>query len=477
MLVVITDLLIFLHLILQLGFLARSLLRPHRDPASRLAWVVVILALPLAGMIAYLLFGETSVGRRRIAKIHAARAAMPIPCASATHAAAAEPMIPAEYTPLFRVGQSINGHPPTAGNSATLMPDSDAAIASMVADIDAAREHVHVLFYIWLADYNGLRVVEALKRAAARGVTCRAKADEIGSRALIRSRHWQAMCEAGVKLARAMPLNPLRARMDMRNHRKIVVVDNRVTYCGSQNCADPAFEIKAKYAPWVDIMLRFEGPIVLQNQRLFAIDWMTTMGENLAELFDAPIPPAATPGFVAQVIGTSAAVHNSAMPEMFIAMMGAARHKLVITTPYYVPDDSIQTALCGAARRGVDVTIVFPARNDSWIVAAASHSYYHDLLAAGVRVYEYLGGLLHAKTLTVDGTVALIGSANLDRRSFDLNAENNILLCDRKTTSAIRERQQTYLASAREIGLDEVTAWPWPRRLWNNAVAMSGPLL
>lgn len=472
-----TSILVAAFVLLEIGFLARSLLRPHRDPASRLAWVVVMLALPVAGWIAYLLFGETSIGRRRVARMRAAAIALPALPATTTSVDGPDLVIPPEYMPLFHVGRSINGNPPVAGNRATLMADSDAAIAAMVADIDAAREHVHVLFYIWLTDHNGLSVVEALRRAAQRGVTCRAMIDEIGSRGLIRSVHWQAMRAAGVELALAMRLSPLHARMDMRNHRKIVVIDNRITYCGSQNCADPAFAIKAKYAPWVDILLRFEGPVVLQNQRLFAIDWMTATGGNLASLFDAPVPAMAEPGLVAQVVGSSADTRHSAMPEMFIALMGAARRELIITTPYYVPDDPIQVALCGAAQRGVDVTIVFPARNDSWIVAAASRSYYHDLLAAGVRIHEYVGGLLHAKTLTIDGSVALIGSANLDRRSFELNSENNILLCDMATTALIRTRQQAYLASSRAILADVVDAWPWPRRLWNNAIAMLGPLL
>lgn len=466
-----------LFALLELAFLSRALLRPYRDPASRLAWVVVILVLPVAGMIAYLLFGETNIGRRRIARMRAVTEALPPELTPAAHACDVEALIPTR-APLFHVGQSINGHAPTTGNRATLMDDSEATIDAMVADIDAAEEHVHVLFYIWLADTSGLQVIEALKRAARRGVTCRAMADHIGSWRLMRSRHWRDMDAAGVKLARAMRLRPLRARMDMRNHRKIVVVDNRITYCGSQNCADAAFVVKARFAPWVDIMLRFEGPVAMQNQRLFAIDWMTARGENLAELFEGETaPPAAQPGFVAQVIGTSAAVRYTAMPEMFIALIGNARRELVLTTPYYVPDEAIQLALCSAAERGVEVRAIFPARNDSLVVAAASHSYYRDLLAAGAHIHEFTGGMLHAKTVTVDGEVALVGSANLDSRSFDLNSENNILLADRDTTAAIRARQQDWLASTREVTLADVQAWPWLRRLWNNTVAMSGPLL
>ena len=159
----------------------------------------------------------------------------------------------------------------------------------MVADIDSATDHVHVLFYIWLPDHNGTKIVEALKRAAGRGVTCRVMADDLGSRGIIRSEHWQAMRAAGVRVAAGLPIgNPLlrlfEGRIDLRNHRKIVVIDDRITYCGSQNCADAEFRVKAKYAPWADAVMRFEGPIARQNQFLFASDWMTYVDENLDQL-------------------------------------------------------------------------------------------------------------------------------------------------------------------------------------------------
>jgi cardiolipin synthase len=165
------------------------------------------------------------------------------------------------------------------------------------------------------------------------------------------------------------------------------------------------------------------------------------------------------------------------MPELFELLMYTARRELVITTPYFVPDEAMLNALCAAAYRGLNTTIVFPARNDSRVVAAASRSYYADLMAAGVKVYEYAGGLLHSKTLTLDGEVTLIGSANMDRRSFDLNYENNILFYGAGLTADVRQRQQQYLARSRLVQPDEVAAWPMRRRLWNNTIAMLGPLL
>ena len=272
---------------LELAVFVRILLRPHRDPASRIAWIVVVGVLPLFGILAYLLLGEVNIGRGRVKRLDAVLKRLPqIPLQGMGEMANVVAAVPEHHRHLFLLGQSISGFPPVAGNTASLLPDSNATIDAMVADIDSATEHVHVLFYIWLPDHNGTKVVEALKRAAARGVTCRVMADDLGSRTIIRSEHWQAMRAAGVRVAVGLAignpfLRPFEGRIDLRNHRKIVVIDDRITYCGSQNCADPEFRVKAKFAPWVDAVMRFEGPIARQNQFLFASDWMTYVDENL----------------------------------------------------------------------------------------------------------------------------------------------------------------------------------------------------
>ncbi|QZA81382.1 cardiolipin synthase [Deefgea piscis] len=461
---------------IQLLFIARAILRPQREPASRVAWIVVIMLLPGLGVLAYILLGETSIGRHRIARLHQVNQVL-----QQAQATQWPQQIPERFSQLFRFGQSVNGFVPVAGNSARLLADSDAAIDAIVADIDAATEHVHLIFYIWLTDHSGLKVVAALQRAAARKVACRAMADGLGSRLMIASPHWQAMQDAGVQVAVALPignplLRPLRGRIDLRNHRKIVVIDRHITYCGSQNCADAAFLVKAKFAPWVDIMLRLTGPIAQQNQLLFMSDWMAQTHEDLSR-YAQYTPQANEDGFVAQVIGTGPTLQYSAMPEVFVTLMFAAQRELFITTPYFVPDEAMQAALCATARRGVKTTIIFPARNDSWIVAAASHSYYGELLAAGVEIYEYVGGVLHAKTLTLDGEVSLIGSANMDRRSFELNFENNILLYDAAISQDIRQRQAHYLAQSQPVTAAMVEQWPMRRRFWNNTIAMLGPVL
>lgn len=473
---------LLLHIAIVSACVLRILLRKYRQPESRMAWLVVVATVPYVGVIAYLLLGETNIGRARAERLkNALRQLVPPGDAAGAMGPEQLPQCAERFEQLFKVGLSISGYPPVGGNRAQLMKDADAAIDAMVADIDAARHHVHLVFYIWLDDGNGNKVANALMRAVRRGVTCRAMVDDLGSRDLVRSPLWAQMTAAGVQTARALIIgNPLlrifKGRVDLRNHRKILVIDNAIAYCGSQNCADAAFLPKAKYAPWVDTVMRFEGPVAWQSQHLFAGDWMANTHDDLSSIFQEP-RMAGQSGFTAQVIATGPTARNSAMPEMFESLMYAARRELFITTPYYVPNGAIQAALCAAANRGVATSIIFPARNDDFAVGAASRSYYEALLMAGVRIYEYRPGLLHAKTVTVDGEGALIGSANLDRRSFDLNYENNILFQDRALTSQLRARQAVFQQHARQVTLDEVRGWSLGRQIWNNVLAIVSPVL
>ena len=277
--------LLICHALLVLSFSIRILLRDDLSPPARLAWFIVLSVLPYAGSLVYFLFGEIDIGNRahrRHDQIFAeisSKAADFMGLPGSTAALIAPP-----YQPAFEYAASINGFHPVDGNRAWLMADSDESTRQMIADMDAATDHIHVLYYIWLNDATGTAVAEALMRAAQRGVACRAMADGMGSRALIASALWQQMRKAGVQLAVALPFNRLLhtllfSRLDLRNHRKITVIDARITYCGSRNCADPEFRVKARFAPWIDIMLRLEGPVVAQNQLLFASDWMQATGQ------------------------------------------------------------------------------------------------------------------------------------------------------------------------------------------------------
>ncbi len=470
---------VLLHVVIELLLIARVMLKPGREPISRVAWITVVATLPGLGLIIYLLFGEVNIGKRRIERRKEVKENFPKMTYPASEGF--DTAVPARYQSLFNVARSISGFEPVGGNIARLMEDSNATIDAMVADIDQAKDHVHLMFYIWLADNNGCKVAEALKRAVRRGVVCRAMADSLGSRLIIASPVWKDMIDSGILLFESLrignPLTrPLVGRIDLRDHQKILVVDGRITYFGSQNCADPEFRTKPKYAPWVDCVIRFEGPIAQQAQQLFAMDWSPTAKEDIGHLLTAPVKPLEN-GFFAQAFGTGPTVRYSALPEMFASMIYLARDELIVTTPYYVPDESLHRALCSAAYRGVKTTLIVPAKNDSWVVRRASCSYYSGLLAAGVALWEYQGGLLHSKTMTIDSDATLIGSANLDRRSFELNFENNVVFYNPQLTAEVRTRQLGYIDSCRQVTQEIVDNWSLASRFINNSLGVLAPIL
>jgi cardiolipin synthase len=478
-----------LYAVLHAGFVARAIVRPNRTPAARAAWVAVILAAPFVGIVAYLALGETDIGPTRVRRLREAEAKLAAVSVSAVAAA-----VPESARSLSDLCQSVNGFAPTSGNRIVLlgdpsapasepMKDSEAAVDAMITAIDAAVDHVHISFYIWLDDVHGGRVADAVAAAARRGVTCRVMIDALGSRAFIKGPRWAQLREAGVHVLAMLNDIPRLGhlavgRIDLRNHRKLVVIDGRTAFCGSQNCADPQFRTLPKFAPWIDLWFRADGPIVDQAQRLFLATWMAETDDDLTSVLTShPAPGPFADGVIAQMYGTGPVTRGNAMSDSFVGALYAARHDLLITTPYFAPDEALLRAICAAPRRGVETTLVLPARNNSRLVAASAQSTYLDLLQSGVKIHEYPLGLLHAKSVTIDGTVALVGSANLDRRSFQLNFENNLVIVDEATTAAVRGRQLGYLSQSREVTLDEVTRWGVGRRLVQNAVDMASPVL
>jgi cardiolipin synthase len=462
--------------VIHLLTVLRAITRPDRTPASRVAWIPVIMCLPVIGVVAYLFLGERSIGRGRARRLREAESRLAAP-----GGAGAEPgdRVAAAVSDLCR---SVNGFGPTAGNRIVLLGDPgaspaepardcDAAIRGLIEAFDAATGHIHLSFYIWLDDENGGQVADAISAAARRGVACRVMADALGSRDFIRGPRWRQLRAAGVRLIAALEDIPRLGRfavgrVDLRDHRKLVVIDNRIAFCGSQNCADPQFRVKAKYAPWIDILLRCEGPVVRQAQHLFLATWIAETGEDLYGLpAAAPEPEQHHDGVIAQMLGTGPTTPGHPMSDSFVSAVYAAEHELIITTPYFVPDEALLRAL------------IVPARNDSPLVAAASRSAYPDLLAGGVRLFEYPLGLLHAKSVTLDARIALVGSANMDRRSLELNFENNLLVLDPGLTATIRQRQLGYLSQSTAIDAETVKARPFRTRLTGDIIAMASPLL
>ena len=469
-----------LHILAFGAVTLRVLARADMLPTTRVAWILVLLAVPVFGLVLYFFFGEVHF-RGPVQAAHAAALRETRPLVLASGAPADIP----RYGGASAFAASVNGFGPTTGNRGELLESPEGARARLVADFDAARRSIDVLYYIWLDDETGRAVAEALMRAARRGVRCRAMVDAIGSHAFRRSPTWARLREAGVETAACLPVgNPFvtlfQRRLDLRNHRKITVIDGAVLHCGSQNCADAAFRVKPRYAPWVDVMVRFEGPVVRQMELLFLQDWLTCRpgAEAAADPAGAGMQDGNAPeGFTAQAVGTGPNVAHDVTAQLFARLACAAERELVISTPYFVPGETLCQALMGVARSGVAVTLILPARNDSSFVSRASRSYYPRLMAAGVRIAEYNGGLLHSKTLTIDARTVFMGSSNLDIRSFDLNFENDILFTDAPLAGAIRDRQMQYLASSTPVDPAVVAGWSLPRRIWLNAFAVVGPLL
>lgn len=466
--------------VLQFVIIFRVLIRSGILPTVRLGWVMVIGIVPLLGILLYLFFGEIRLARTKAQRIQ-------VVCKRfadlMTHRSAETAAPDAMVRPAFATGQATGGMPPVPGNHATLLPEGEAQLDDLLNEIAAATQSVHIVFYIWLPDTAGTRLADAVIEAARRGVAVRILVDDLGSRPLIRSPHWSRMRAAGVHLARAFPVgNPavsvLFQRLDLRNHRKIAVVDNRVTWCGSRNAADPAFAPKARFGPWVDLLMRIEGPLVRQMQAVFLQDWLLYADDDdhLAALVTSP-QPAIAGGFTGQVIATGPDQSVTGLSDTMCAMLYGALERVMVTTPYYIPDQQTQAAICAAALRGVEVTMILPARNDNWIVGAASESHYDELLACGVRLHAFKPGLLHSKILTVDSRLALIGSTNMDRRSFNLNYENSMLIDSVPITTALDALQQGYIDRSHAITEHQVRRWPIWRRIRNNSIALAEPLL
>ncbi|MBV0891747.1 cardiolipin synthase [Paracoccus sp. Z118] len=468
----------YLHGAIVLALAVRVLLQPRLEPSARLAWVLVISLVPVLGVLAYVLFGEIRVGR---AEMRARRGARDEVSRLYDASAPPPPVLPEAAVPVALSAQAVGGLQVVGGNRIALLAEDDSAFDPIIRAIDGAQDHVHLLFYIWLADASGGRVAAAAIRAAQRGVTVRVIVDEVGSRPFMRSPWWDRMVEAGVECRAALPvgiplLRALEQRLDLRNHRKIVLIDGAVAFTGSRNCADLAFRHKPEFAPWIDIMVETQGPVVRQMQTAFIVDWVDAGGEYLPELL-APEDGIRHGDVSAQMIPTGPDRNAGSMSETFSTLIHAARRRIVICTPYYVPDEPLDSAIKSAARRGVEVHLILPGKNDSLIVAATSQGFWRSLLNAGVQMHLFHEGLLHSKIVTADGGMAIIGSANLDRRSFELNYELNMLIVDPITVAALDLRQLSYIERSRRVTLDEVRAWPWWQRMRNNILALASPLL
>ena len=460
-------------------FVVFVLLRPRVRQPSSLAWILVIVVLPVAGIVLYLAVGEVRTGSRRKRRHRTIQRNIRTVVQKAWSATSRNTVVPWGTESIARLARLGDETLPRQGNRLALLATADSFVQSLVADIDAAGRHVHLLFYIYLDDEVGQAVAAALIRARNREVACRLLVDNVGSSDFLKSRLCRELRDAGVQVVAALPTRITQIvsiRFDMRNHRKIGVVDGRVGYTGSHNVASENFHPKPRFGPWVDATLRIEGPAVRDLQALFIEDWYMDTTENLDHMI-AYTPEEDPDGRIVQIVGTGVNSQNQALVRVIQSAIHMAREELIMTTPYFVPDEGTLAAITTAAIRGVRTIIVVPARNDSPLVALASRSFYETLLDAGAEVHEFTRGLLHAKTITVDRDFALVSTANLDRRSFEINFEISTLIYDTDFASQLRLLQMRYLEDCVRVDAARWVARQWPRRLAENVAGLVSALL
>lgn len=479
-----------LHAVLVVAIGVRVVMRRSVRGVA-LSWLLLVATLPLAGAVIYLLIGERRIGRRRSDAITALRtdfrkiAAAMVP---ADYRAVDWSDLPAAAPAMDRLGRSMIGFATVRGSAFELLTDTQAILAAIIRDIDAARVSVSMEFYIWSDGGTADEVVEAVIRAAGRGVQCRLLIDDLGARPWWKGRQPKRLRDAGVQLRPALPTGLLRTligRTDLRLHRKIVVIDGTIAWTGSMNLVDPRFfKADSGVGEWVDAMVRLEGAVVNPLAGVLAGDWILETGEPLLALINEaglgrakPLGTAPLDTANVQVVPSGPGESEDGLLQMILGLINAAQHELVLTTPYLVPDDPMILALRGAAGRGVQVTVIVPEKIDSFLTRYASRSYYDDLLDAGVTLQLYRGGLLHTKSISVDGAMSMFGTVNFDMRSLWLNYEVALFVYHREFARALRTLQETYVSQSRRL---EASAWakrPFRQRLIENALRLFSPLL
>ncbi len=460
----------------------------RRCPVSvSLSWLLVLFFVPFFSGALYLLIGEPRLGNRRAAMYE--RATRRIEEQAVLHWTRVGVTWAQEdygYASLVRLATASSGIPALRDNEIELLGTGSPVLLRLIADIDDAKSHVHLLYYIWQSGGTAEGVAQALIRAAQRGIECRVLVDAVGSRGFLNSKTRVAMEKAGVKVVPALPVNPFRmllARADLRNHRKLAVIDAAIAYCGSQNLTDETFKFRRrkKTGPWIDATVRLRGPAVHALQTVFVRDWLMERERDLRPIekyFPAvEVMAAKEHGSPVHVVPSGPGSQAETIHQAMLGMLLVAKEEIILTTPYFVPGEATKAALINAALRGVDVTLILPDVLDGHLVAAASRAHYEDLLVAGVQIVHHEEGLLHAKTATIDRSVAMLGSANFDVRSFWLNFEATLFVYDKAFASKLRLMQRHYASEGTSVTLNAWRRRPLYVRLRDNLAQLLSPLL
>ncbi len=448
----------------------------RRSPDAAKGWLLLIFLEPTVGLALYLLIGRPTPPAWRIERrVEFDKLSKPTFERLRNEPNIFHPRVGAALDQAVTLAQTLGEFPILGGNSADLIADYDQMIDQLIADIELATDHVHLLYYIIADDGTTARVVNALASAVDRGVAVRILADSIGSRPDF-ARLLPRLLRAGIVAEETMRVGFFRrrtGRIDLRNHRKIAVIDGRTAYAGSQNLIDATFN---RGLTFEEMNVRVTGPVVLELQAVFAEDWYIETGEFLGELRYFP-DPNLTGNVAAQTLPSGPGYPRENNQRLIVSLIHGATRRIVIAMPYLVPDDALLQALQTAVLRGVDVTLVVPLQKDTFLVYLAQRSYYEQLLEAGVKICRYGKRFLHAKCLVIDEGIAWIGSSNLDIRSFVLNAEIVVLFYDADLCARLSEEHSRYLRDGAMLDLDAWRRRPGPVKVAENLARLLGPLL
>ena len=440
-----------LHLLLLGGWIVLQ----KREPVATLSWILGLALLPYVGILIYHLFGPQKIHRQRLRRAHSRIAGDAL--ASPAFAPGEAP----DALELARLAEASTGLAPMRASDVRLLVDGAAKYDALIADLADARAHVHLEYYIFMPDHSGTALRDALVACARRGVKVRLLLDAIGA-GKCTAAFFAPLVAAGGELAWFHPTRFWRfwsrPWLNLRTHRKIVVIDGRIAFTGGINVTDEQNE-RLREDAYRDLHLRIEGDVVRALQRVFVEDWIYATGDRdvLSGLArDTPVAtPAMRPGAIsAQVLTSGPDSSWEAIHRMHVALIHAARSRVWLVTPYFVPGEAAMMALTSAALGGLDVRLLVPRMSDSKLVTLAARSYYDDLIAAGVKIYEYGPRMLHTKALLVDDTTCLVGSANFDHRSFRLNFEVSILFQDGELAGQLGRHVEGEFASAPRVRLD-----------------------
>jgi cardiolipin synthase A/B len=459
--------LFFSELFTRIGFLLAlvlmaGLLRQRRSPSSTIAWLLAIVLLPNVGVPLYIIFGGRKV--RRLARLK-----KPI------YQAGGAPSGGDPDGAVERLLASYGVPPPSKENCLELVPSGIDAYQRIVGLIESARTSIHISTYILGSDQGSRALIECLTRKAREGVAVRVLIDSFGSWRL-RRRALASLVSSGGEVASFMPvLNLLRGRANLRNHRKLVVVDSRAALTGGMNLAWPYIGPPGSSGLWQDLSAVVEGPAVAELDSLFASDWRFATGKD-PQKSDPEVPSPCATGFESttiQVVASGPDVAGDPLYEALLALIFAAQTRIWIVTPYYVPDEMLARALGLAARRGVDVRLILPARSNHITADLARASYLRDLHTAGGHILLYEPVMLHAKAVLFDDHLAVIGSANMDMRSLFLNYEVALFVHSPKEVDHVANWAEGLMAHSKP----DLPIAGWARELAENVVRLLSPLL